>query len=65
MNKFQKVVVALLGAIAIAGTVTAVEIVRMARNGFNVELSVEQAEEILSEANEAKDAALEDMRECE
>lgn len=31
MNKFQKVVVALLGAIAIAGTVTAVEIVRMAR----------------------------------
>lgn len=63
MNKFQKVVVALLGAIAIAGTVTAVEIVRMARNGFNVELSVEQAEEILSEANEAKDAALEDMKE--
>jgi hypothetical protein len=61
MNKFQKVVVALLGAIAIAGTVTAVEIVRMARNGFNVELSVEQAEEILSEANEAKDAALKDM----
>lgn len=61
MNKFQKVVVALLGAIAIAGTVTAVEIVRMARNGFNVELSVEQAEEILSEANEAKDAAFKDM----
>lgn len=61
MNKFQKVVVALLGVIAIAGTVTAVEIVRMARNGFNVELSVEQAEEILSEANEAKDAAFEDM----
>ena len=61
MNKFQKVVVALLGAIAIAGTVTAVEIVRMARNGFNVEISVEQAEEILSEANEAKDAAFKDM----
>ena len=33
----------------------------MARNGFNVELSVEQAEEILDEANEAKDAAFEDM----
>lgn len=62
MNKFQKVVVALLGAIAIAGTVTAVEIVRMARNGFNVELSVEQAEEILSEANEAKDAAFKDIK---
>lgn len=63
MNKFEKIVVALLGAIAIAGTVTAVEIVRMARNGFSVELSVEQAEEILSEANEAKDAAFKDMGE--
>ena len=57
----KKIAVALLGAIAIAGTVTAVEIVRMARNGFNVELSVEQAEKILSEANEAKDAAFKDM----
>lgn len=65
MNKFEKVVVALLGAIAIAGTVTAVEVVRMARNGFNMELSVEQAEEILDEANEAKAAAFEDMSEEE
>ena len=63
MNKFEKVVVALLGAIAIAGTVTAVEVVRMARNGFNVEIDVEQAQEILDEANEAKAAALEDMSE--
>lgn len=62
MNKFEKVVVALLGAIAIAGTVTAVEVVRMARNGFNMEIDVEQAQEILDEANEAKAAALEDMR---
>ena len=61
MNKFEKIVVALLGAIAIAGTVTAVEVVRMARNGFNMTIDVEQAEEILDEANEAKDAAFKDM----
>ena len=63
MNKFEKIVVALLGAIAIAGTVTAVEVVRMARNRFNMEIDVEQAQEILDEANEAKAAALEDMSE--
>ena len=61
MNKFEKIVVALLGAIAIAGTVTAVEVVRMARNGFNMTIDVEQAQEILDEANKAKAAAFEDM----
>ena len=61
MNKFEKIVVALLGAIAIAGTVTAVEVVRMARNGFNMTIDVEQAQEILDEANKAKDAAFKDM----
>ena len=61
MNKFEKIVVALLGAIAIAGTVTAVEVVRMARNGFNVTLDIEEAEKIVEQANEAKDAAFKDM----
>ena len=61
MNKYQKIVVALLGAIAIAGTVTAVEVVRRARNGFNMTIDVEQAQEILDEANKAKAAAFEDM----
>ena len=61
MNKFEKIVVALLGAIAIAGTVTAVEGVRMARNGFNVTIDIEEAEKIVEQANEAKAAALEDM----
>jgi cell division protein FtsL len=61
MNKFEKIVVALLGAIAIAGTVTAVEVVRMARNGFNVTIDIEEAEKIVEQANEAKAAALEDM----
>lgn len=61
MNKFEKIVVALLGAIAIAGTVTAVEVVRMARNGFNVTIDIEEAEKIVEQANEAKEAALEDM----
>ena len=63
MNKFEKIVVALLGAIAIAGTVTAVEVVRMARNGFNVTIDIEEAEKIVEQANEAKAAALEDMSE--
>ena len=63
MNKFEKIVVALLGAIAIAGTVTAVEVVRMARNGFNVTLDIEEAEKIVEQANEAKAAVLEDMSE--
>lgn len=63
MNKFEKIVVALLGAIAIAGTVTAVEVVRMARNGFNVTIDIEEAEKIVEQANEAKAAALEDMTE--
>ena len=62
MNKFEKIVVALLGAIAIAGTVTAVEVVRMARNGFNVTIDIEEAEKIVEQANEAKAAALEDMK---
>ena len=61
MNKFEKIVVAWLGAIAIAGTVTAVEVVRMARNGFNVTIDIEEAEKIVEQANEAKAAALEDM----
>lgn len=63
MNKFEKIVVALLGAIAIAGTVTAIEVVRMARNGFNVTIDIEEAEKIVEQANEAKAAALEDMSE--
>ena len=53
--------VALLGAIAISGAVSAVEVVRMARNGFSVELSMEEAERIVEEVEEAKAVAIKDM----
>ena len=61
MTKTEKIVVALLGAIAISGAVSAVEVVRMARNGFSVELSMEEAERIVEEVEEAKAVAIKDM----
>ena len=61
MTKTEKIVVALLGAIAISGAVSAIEVVRMARNGFSVELSMEEAERIVEEVEEAKEVAMEDM----
>lgn len=61
MTKTEKIVVALLGAIAISGAVSAIEVVRMARNGFSVELSMEEAQAIVEEVEEAKEVAMEDM----
>lgn len=61
MTKTEKIVVALLGAIAISGAVSAIEVVRMARNGFSVELSMEEAERIVEEVEEAKAVAIEDI----
>lgn len=61
MTKTEKIVVALLGVIAISGIVSAVEVVRMARNGFSVELSMEEAEQIVAEVEEAKAVAIEDI----
>ena len=63
MNKYEKIVVALLVAVAIEGAVTTAQIMRIARNGFEVELSEVQAEELASEVNEAREAAVEDMNE--
>lgn len=65
MNTFEKIVVALLGAIAISGAVTAYEIRQIARNGFDVELTEEQADELASEVSEAAEAAFEDIEESE
>lgn len=59
MNKFQKVVVALLGAIAIEGAVTAWEIRQIARNGFEIELDDNEVQAI----ENAAAAAFEDMNE--
>jgi len=38
MSKFEKIVVALLLVIAVADVVVAVGVMRMERNGFNVEI---------------------------
>lgn len=61
MNTFEKIVVALLGVIAIEGALTAYEIRRIARDGFEVELSEEEVSEIEAEVSEAAEAAFEDM----
>lgn len=61
MNSFEKIVVALLGVIAISGAVTAYEIRQIAKEGFDVELTLEQADELEDEVNGAAEAAFEDM----
>lgn len=65
MNKFEIAVMALLGAIAIEGAVTAERVRRIAREGFSMELTIEQADTLAQRVSEAKEAALEDMRESE
>ena len=64
MNKARKMQVAALAALmvtAVSSTVTAVEVIRMARNGFEVELSEDEAEDAIS----AKELAEHDMKEGE
>ena len=61
MNGYQKFAVGLLAAIAIEGAVCVGEILRIARDGFNVELSIEQAQALSDSVNVAKSAALSDM----
>lgn len=64
MNKARKMQVAALAALmvtAVSSTVTAVEVIRMARNGFEVELSEDEAEDAIS----AKELAEQDMKEGE
>lgn len=64
MDKTRKMQVAALAALmvtAVSSTVTAVEVIRMARNGFEVELSDEEASEAIS----AKELAEQDMKEGE
>ena len=58
MNGYQKFAVGLLAAIAIEGAVCVGEILRIARDGFNVELSIEQAQALSDSVNVAKSAAL-------
>ena len=55
MNKFEKVATALLAVIAVEGAVTTAEIVRIARNGFSMEISMDEASEIEAAAEAAYD----------
>ena len=57
MSGFEKIATALLVVIAVEGAVTTAEIVRIARNGFSMEISMDEAEEIEA----AAEAAYEDM----
>ena len=52
---------ALLGVIAISGIITAKEVKRVARDGFEMEITMEQADSLMREANRAKAAAFENM----
>ena len=61
MNKFEKIATALLTAIAIEGAVTTAEFVRIAREGFEVELTDEQLEVIEDEVSGAAEDAFEAM----
>lgn len=61
MDKFKTTIIALLTAIALEGAVMVHEIRRIAREGFNMELTLEQAEELVDEVQSAKEAAEKDM----
>lgn len=57
MNKFEKIATALLAVIAVEGAVTVAEIARIARNGFEIDITMDEAQEISA----AAEAAYEDM----
>lgn len=57
MDKWQKVALAALIVSAVSSTVTAVQVCRMAKNGFEVELTEKEQAEVI----EAMEAAQDDM----
>ena len=61
MKKTEAIMTALLVAIAVEGFVTARAIRRVAQNGFNIELTVEQADSLAQAARQA----MEDIRESD
>ena len=56
MNKPEIRKLVVLIVIAIGTTITAVEAVRIARNGFRIELSIEEAQTVADEVSKALDA---------
>lgn len=61
MSGFEKIATALLVVIAVEGAYSACEIRRIAREGFSVELTLEQADSLSRSVNEAAQVAYEDM----
>lgn len=53
----------LLGTIAISGVVTAWQIREVVKEGLEITLSVEQADELAAQVQEAREAAMNDMNE--
>lgn len=56
MNKFEKIEVWLLIAILALSGVTAYEVIRFVHSEFEMELTIEQAQEIAEEVNDAIEA---------
>ena len=63
MNKGAATITALLVAIAIEGAITASSVRRIAREGFNIELTTEEADSLAAAVDSARVNALEDMME--
>lgn len=57
MSRTEKVKLVLLGLVALGTTVTAIEVSRIAMNGFAIELTADEAKDIV----DAYNAAIEDM----
>ena len=63
MKKAEILKVVLLGAMTIGTAVTAVQVTRLVRNGLSMEISIEEAEQLAGKVNEAREAAISDMKE--
>lgn len=63
MKKAEILKVVLLGAMTIGTAVTAVQVTRLVSNGLSMEISLEEAEQLASKVNEAREAAIKDITE--
>lgn len=61
MNRFEKIATALLVVIAVEGAYSAWQIRRIAREGFSMELTIEQADTLARKVSKAAQAAYEDI----
>lgn len=61
MKKFEKIALAALLVAAGSSTVTAVQVTRMVKNGFSIELTEKEQEDV-QKTIEAMDVAMEDIK---